>query len=389
MNTFLKDFKIPLILMGEIIICLTLSDYIPVTIREIFYAVSLSLKEGLLFMLPFVIFSFLIQSIGTLKTGAFSYVALVFSLMALSNFAATFLGGSIGILTIESLGLVAPVLAQSENLQAAWQLKLTPLITNDIAMIIGLCFGIFISLTKFENGKRFAMRAHEASLLFLKRLFVPILPLFILGFIFKLESDGLLISVIQHYLPIALFVVFIAVSYLLLVLFYACDFRPSKVKSCLKNLIPAMITGFTTMSSASTLPFILTAVTKNTKNESTPGVIPISINAHRVGDCFSMSLQAIAILVSFGYGLPDYSTFLLFAVFFTMARFAVAGVAGGGVLVTLPVFEQYLGFSGEMLSLMTALYILFDPLITPINAIGHGTFAQLFEKLYAKSQKLL
>jgi Na+/H+-dicarboxylate symporter len=144
------------------------------------------------------------------------------------------------------------------------------------------------------------------------------------------------------------------------------------------------LTGFTTMSSASTMPLVIDAVEKNTTEPFTPGVVPVSINTHLVGDCFSMSIQAIAILISFGYDLPSLPDFLLFAVFFVIARFAVAGVPGGGVLMTLPVFEKYLGFSGEMLSLITALYILFDPLITPVNVLGHGTFAQLFEKLYKK-----
>ncbi len=384
MTTFLKDFKIPLILIAEIIICLALSDEISMSIRSLFYAISLSMKEILLFVLPFIIFSFLMYSIGSLKNGAFSYIALVFSLIVASNFIATMLGGSLGMLTIETLGLVAPVVTTSDGLTAAWKLRLDPLVSNDIAMVLGLVSGLIVSLAKNRSGQRFARIAHDFSMIFLKQCFIPVLPIFILGFIFKLESDGVLESVFTHYLPIAGIVVIAAVAYLLLILWYACDFKWHAVKRCVKNLSPAMLTGFTTMSSASTMPLILTAVEKNTSDDSTPGVVPISVNAHLVGDCFSMSMQAIAILVSFGMGQPDINTFLLFAVFFVIARFAVAGVPGGGVLMTLPVFQSYLGFSGEMLSLITALYILFDPLMTPINALGHGTFAQLFEKLYRK-----
>jgi Na+/H+-dicarboxylate symporter len=211
-----------------------------------------------------------------------------------------------------------------------------------------------------------------------------VLPLFILGFILKMQHDGLLTSVLKHYLPIAILIILVSVPYILTLFALALGFNKAKWVQGLKNLVPGMLTGFTTMSSASTMPLVIDAVEKNTTEPFTPGVVPVSINTHLEGDCFSMSIQAIAILISFGYDLPSLPDLLLFAVFFVIARFAVACVPGGGVLMTLPVFEKYLGFSGEMLSLITALYILFDPLITPVNVLGHGTFAQLFEKLYIK-----
>lgn len=384
MTSFFRDFKIPLMLALEIILCLLFSDYIPLEVRGVFYAVSLSLKEILLFALPFIIFSFLFHSIGTLKKGAFSYIALVFSMIIVSNYMATCLGAGLGVLTIETFGLSAEVIPTSENLLPTWVFDIKPLASNDVAMITGLVCGLVTSLASHTQAQKFSHRCHNVSLAFLKKVFIPVLPIFILGFIFKLESDGVLESVLKHYLPIAGIVVIASVVYLTGILFYACDFSWQRTKTSLRNLVPAMLTGFTTMSSASTMPLVLTAVEKNTKDDSTPGVVPVSVNAHLVGDCVSMSMQTIAILISFGVGLPDFYTFMLFATFFVLARFAVAGVPGGGVLMTLPVFSTYLGFSGEMLSLITALYILFDPIMTPINVIGHGTFAQLFEKLYRK-----
>ena len=45
----------------------------------------------------------------------------------------------------------------------------------------------------------------------------------------------------------------------------------------------------------------------------------------------------------------------------------------------LPILEQYLGFNAEMLSLITALYILFDPIITSVNILGNGAFAKVID----------
>ena len=53
-------------------------------------------------------------------------------------------------------------------------------------------------------------------------------------------------------------------------------------------------------------------------------------------------------------------------------------------MVMLPILEKYLKFSPEMLSLITALYIVFDPIITSANVIGNGAFTMMFAKLYDK-----
>ncbi len=384
MKKFLSDFKIPLILIIEIIVCLSFGDIIPEHLKSGAYALSLTLKEILLFVLPFVIFSFLFNSIGTLKRGAFSFVALAFSLVIISNFTTSTLGGLIGIFGLGTFGLVEKITLSTQSLEPLWVFDFSPLVSNDIALFSGMGVGIIMSFWGNKTGQELAQKMQSLSLSFLKNCFTPVLPLFILGFIFKMQSDGLLTSVFKHYLPIALIVIVVAVTYTLSLLALAVRFDRKLWLENIKNLVPGMITGFTTMSSASTLPLVIEAVEKTAKEKFTAGVVPVSSNIHSVGDCFSISVQAIAILISFGYPLPTMPEFFLFIAFFVMARFAVAGVAGGGILVALPILEKYLGFNGEMLSLITALYILFDPLMTPVNVLGHGTFAHLFERAYRK-----
>ena len=73
--------------------------------------------------------------------------------------------------------------------------------------------------------------------------------------------------------------------------------------------------------------------------------------------------------------------YLVFAFYFVLAKFSVAAVPGGGILVMLPILESCLGFDAQMLSLITALYILFDPVITCANVLGNGGFALGMDKM--------
>ena len=105
----------------------------------------------------------------------------------------------------------------------------------------------------------------------------------------------------------------------------------------------------------------------------------MTASIHLIGDCIAIPCFAFAILKSYGYPAPTFYTYLIFTIYFVIAKFSVAAVPGGGILVMLPVLEQHLGFNAEMLSLITALYILFDPVITSANIIGNGALTKFVD----------
>jgi Na+/H+-dicarboxylate symporter len=139
------------------------------------------------------------------------------------------------------------------------------------------------------------------------------------------------------------------------------------------------------MSSAAAMPLTILGTEKNTKNADLAGsIIPATVNVHLMGDCFAIPIFAFAILKSFGVAEPTFVSYALFAAYFVLAKFSVAAVPGGGILVMLPILESQLGFTSEMLSLITALYLLFDPLITAGNVLGNGGFALGMHRLTEK-----
>ncbi|AFB25901.1 cation:dicarboxylate symporter family transporter [Rickettsia rickettsii] len=95
--------------------------------------------------------------------------------------------------------------------------------------------------------------------------------------------------------------------------------------------------------------------------------------------------MAYAILKS--YGLAEPTLFNYFTFYFVLAKFSVAAIPGGRIIVMRPILEQYLGFNTNMMSLITALYILFDPVITCANVLGNGAFVKLIDNIYSVTQK--
>lgn len=124
---------------------------------------------------------------------------------------------------------------------------------------------------------------------------------------------------------------------------------------------------------------LLREVKKNVKrHEIVSSVVPITASFHLVGDCFFIII--LSMIISSGHT-TDYITFLLY---FLLFKFAIVAVPAGGIVVMLPILEKYLQFSPEMLSLITALYIVFDPIITSANVMGNGAFVMIFTKLHKK-----
>jgi Na+/H+-dicarboxylate symporter len=269
----------------------------------------------------------------------------------------------------------------TEQLSPAFEISLKNLVSNDAALLSGVILGLIACFLN-EAITQKIVRFLEIITKYYFKVLTPIMPFFIIGTALKLQHDGVLVQIFERYLPILL--MFVASAYCVVLLQYLAlaGFNLPKAMTYLKNVFPATITAFGSMSSASALPLSIKAAEKNSEQKNNAGVIvPSTVNIHLVGDCFFIPMVAIAVLASFNIGIPSVFDYVIFAVHFVLAKFAVAAVPGGGILVMLPILQQYLGFSPEMLALITALYVLFDPLITACNVGGNGAFAILFDKI--------
>jgi Na+/H+-dicarboxylate symporter len=343
----------------------------------------MSMKEILLLVLPFIIFSFLYSSVCGLQKGAVHFVVLLFSMVCISNFLSTMAAYGVGLSFLPNMAIMAMPAPNANALQPLWNMHLPKLISNDTAMLMAVTCG-FISIRWMPTrGQEIAEKLVSASMFFLKRLFLPLMPLFIFGFAAKLAHDGMLALIFQDYFRIILIIIGAQCVYLCLAYGAITMFNPSKWIESMRNMLPAVIAGFSSMSSAAAMPATLVATERNCGNkEVARATVPVTLSIHLVGDCFAIPIVAMGLMLSFGMDLPDLSQYLLFAFSFVLAKFAVAAVPGGGILVMLPVLEKTLGFSPEMLSLITTLYILFDPAITSVNILGNGAFAMYVSRAY-------
>ena len=375
--------KMPIILLciiGATALCFPL---LSPSAASIIYAISVSLKSCIFFLLPFVIFSLLCKTAINLARQASFWIACILAMICLSNFCSTLMSYLVGHMSSHFVTAL-PKVTEQGGLAPFWDFSLPKLMSNSYAMFLGLIVGVFLGYRKNSLAEK-VQRHLDRFLSYALQIILYMVPISIAGFMVKMLYDGTLSQIAEHYLIIFMWVGLAVFTYISFLYFIASRGQGKNGWQSIKNMLPAAVAGFGSMSSVAAMPLTLMATKKNSRNpDVAASIIPATVNIHLIGDCFAIPIFAFAIIKTFGIEIPSFSSYLVFALYFVLAKFSVAAIPGGGIIIMLPILEAYLGFQGEMLTLITTLYILFDPLITSANVLGNGAFALLAEKLLGK-----
>lgn len=367
-----------------VLIPVLFGNYINYSIKSFFYSFSITFKSILLFLLPFIIFSFVFSCLLSLKTNVIKLVLFLIVCIFISNFIGICTGFSVGLYFNNILGTSSHItFTESEKLSLLWNFQLPVIIQNEYALISGFLMGIIFSFYKFDKINQYAKKLNFLANYFLQKIFIPLLPLFILGLIFKLEHEKTLLSAFKAYGPYFFIIIGTQISYMLMLYYLAANCKISKAITYVKNILPATITGFATSSSAASLPMLILCSNRNVKPEMVETILPATINTHTLGSAIGISILTITTMHMFHLNI-DFYTICQFILAYTLAKFAVAGVPGGVIVVIYPLLESILHFTPDMLGMMTAMYMLFDPFGTSANVTGNGAFIIMFDKLYSK-----
>lgn len=371
--------KMPFFLVAILAAIILLDPIIPIYVKQLLYSMSLTIKEIIMLTLPFIIFSLLFNAMVKFNKGSGVLIGFIILSVCLSNFISTFISQYAGIWIYHfDISVIEPKQLRT-GLTPLWEVQLPKLISNDKAMFAGVIFGLLATRLNYMHLDQISSWL-GSTVAKIFSSFVYFIPLFISGYVSKLQYDGVLMSIAKDYTLVFMMIIIAQFGYISFLYLLLNKFHLHNTFKNLRSMAPAVISGFTTMSSAASMPLTIMAVKESIKNKDLADVVvPATVNIHLIGDCFAIPIFAFAVLKSFGIAEPTFVTYMVFAFYFVIAKFSVASVPGGGILVMLPILESHLGFNGDMLPLITALYVLFDPVITSANVLGNGAFAKLID----------
>lgn len=365
-------------ILAAIILAYLLQHHLSQNFKVLSYSFSLILKEILVIILPALIISSIYRAIASMREYSILLFPIVIFFICGSNFLHVF--GSLHLATALIDNVHGFSGAKTAEIIEASSFVLPKIITNEQALYIGFVLGFIGYKRSFPVIENFISLLSKISSFVLKRIFVPMLPIFIFGMTLKMINDGVFGILTQN---ISLFSrMFIVIScYLVAMLLIVSGFSLVRSYKIILNIFPAIVTALSSMSSAMALPFSLKAAKKNTRSKGfVDFFMPATVNIHMIGDCIIIPFLMVIVLKIFGITV-DVEKIPLFALLFMITKFSGAGVPGGTVFIMVPIMVRVFDFTPQMSLLITSMYIIIDPLATAVSVTVNNLFVIVFDKI--------
>lgn len=156
----------------------------------------------------------------------------------------------------------------------------------------------------------------------------------------------------------------------------------------LKNMLTAVVTAFSTASSAATLPLTMHCVEKrnNVSPETTSFVLPIGATVNMDGTALYEAVAAVFIAQAYGVELTMAQQIIV-VLTATLASIGAAAIPHAG-LVTMMIVLQAVDLPVEGIGLIFAVDWLLDRFRTAVNIWGDSIGAGVVETMYGRVEKL-
>lgn len=385
----LKDYGFILVVLSVMIFVVTVGHLVPHSIQRGAYTLSAVMRSFLMMVIPFLVLPFIVLSITHLKSNGLKLVVTLLLMISTSNFISILIGGTTALQVVPHLPFSLSFnQGDAAPLMPYFDYELPTLLSVEIVLLVGFILGLTISsLNKNSTMQKmvtFFETYRDFSLGFFQKIFIPLLPLYIFGTLLKLNAENDFGTVFSDFSSLIMLIFCLQTSYIFFVFIAGCGFKLKEGVACYVRSIPAGLLGFSTMSSLVTMPVTLKIAEKNLKDKTLAQVaIPATVNCHDIGECISLSMLSMAIyMMANGMQAPDLMTFLKFSMMLAVAQFSGVSVPGGSIVILIPLLSAYLGFSAEMIGLLTTIAIFMDPLGTGQNVMGNSAFALVIQKVF-------
>ena len=349
-----------------------------------FYTFSLLFKELLSFILPFIVFAFVLSGILSFKKNAPLVLAIMVGMIFCSN----------AIVALVSYAVVhyffpiimrnaAPVSTMSfDDLIKPFFTISLPVLSSKYVLLSAIGLGLFFSFFRSPLVERSINRFKYWIECILTYSVIPLLPVYVTGFLLKIKFEGTFAKLAQQYGGTCALIVAVQVCYLGWLYFVASGFSVKRAVRAINTAFPSYLAAFSTMSSTAALPVSIDSAEKNTGNRGLSHVaMPIMANIHLLGDAIGTPILAMVTMSLFLGHLPPLLPYLIFVFYFCTTMFAASGIPAGGLIVVIPVLISQLGFTQDMISVITTLYLLLDSFGTAANVMGDGALVMLVNKV--------
>lgn len=312
-----------------------------------------------------------IAYLSTILSGLFSYGTCRLAYPSL-------LGGS-----ISSLGGID---MDANDLKPFFTIEMPPLMSVTTSLVLAFVIGLSLIAVRGDYFRGVMLELRDVVFLVIKKVIIPILPLFIFGIFLEMGAEGNVGPVLGMFLKIILIIFAMHITVLVLQFCIAGAIAGKNPFKALVTMLPAYVTALGTQSSAATIPVTRAQAIKNGVDADVADfVVPLCATIHM--SCSILKIVACAYAISLSMGLDiSFATYAGFVLMLGITMIAAPGVPGGAIMAALGLLASMLGFDANMQGLMIALYIAMDSFGTAGNVTGDGAIALIINKIKSKQK---
>lgn len=385
--------RVKLGLLSKVIIAIAVaiacSAFFPEFLNRLFVTINVLIGNFINFIIPLIIVGLIVPGIAEIGSGAGKLLGMTVAIAYISTLIA-------GFFSYFTCNAVYPYILESNSsmgevsdmasavIKPYFTVEMPPVMDVTAALIISFVLGLGTVALKGDALKRGFSEFGELITVLIKKVIIPVLPLYIFTIFLKIGAEGQVGMILKMFIKV---IALIFVMHIILLLFQFAVAGLISKKNPLKSLLtmlPAYMTALGTQSSAATIPVTLAQAKKNGINEDIAGfVIPLCATIHLSGSILKIVACAVAIMWAgrIGYSFELYAGFICML---GIAMVAAPGVPGGAIMASLGLLSSMLGFDETLQGLMIALYITMDSFGTAGNVTGDGAIAMIIDKIYKK-----
>lgn len=274
----------------------------------------------------------------------------------------------------------------SGGLKPYFTIEMPSFISITTALVLSFALGLTLVNIKGDVLRNAFTELQEVVVILIKKVIIPLLPLFIFGIFLQMGAEGKVGPVLGMFVKIILIIFAMHVTFLVFQFCVAGAIARKNPFKALWTMLPAYVTALGTQSSAATIPVTRAQCLKNGVNEEVANfTVPLCATVHL--SCSILKIVACAYAISLSMGMDiSLATYAGFILMLGITMVAAPGVPGGAIMAALGLLESMLGFDSNMLGLMIALYIAMDSFGTAGNVTGDGAIALIINRISNKKK---
>lgn len=380
--------SLPFILLVSVVVGILVGLVANESVMNVVVTVKYVLGQLITFCVPLIIIGFIAPAITSLGNHVSRVLTVAVLLAYVSSIGAAFFSMVAGYGLIPHLSIATSAEGLRELPEVIFQLDIPQIMPVMSALVLSVLLGLAAVWTKADLFARLLDEFRHIVLSIVKKVVIPLLPLFIATTFCGLAYEG----TITQQLPVFLAVVIIVIvgHYIWLAVLYgiAGAYSGENPFKILRHYGPAYLTAIGTMSSAATLAVALECAGKATpplRRDMVGFGIPLFANIHLCGSVltevfFCMTVSQIL------YGtIPDLGTMVLFSLLLGVFAIGAPGVPGGTVMASLGLITGVLGFDATGTALMLTIFALQDSFGTACNVTGDGALTLMLSGYVRKN----